>query len=114
MASPVVDEGRYEGYEPYPYFNGVSVIKLWRLPEIDWAIPGFVLSFAVWTIYCHIITVSYGSFDDLMQWLPLEVLVILAVLAIWFWHGHVGPIRSGDDSTCSCGSTTSAKLPMGG
>lgn len=77
----------------------MSVIRLWRLPEIGWAIPGFVLSFAVWTVYCHIFTVAHASFDDLMQWLPLEVLVTLAVLAIWFRHGHVGPIQSGDDNT---------------
>ena len=77
----------------------VSMTRLWRLPDVDWAILGLVLLFAIWSLYCDVITLAHASFDDLMQWLPLEVLVTLAVLAIWFWHGQVGPIRSGNDNT---------------
>lgn len=77
----------------------VQATRLWRLPEIDWAILGLVLVFTVWTVYCHIITLAHASFDDLMWWLPLEVLVTLAVLGLWFWHGHVVPIWSSDDNT---------------
>jgi hypothetical protein len=56
-----------------------------------------VLLFAIWTLYCNVITLAHASFDDLMQWLPLEVLVTLAALVCWFRRVQVGPVLPDDN-----------------
>lgn len=67
------------------------------VPGIDAAVLGLVLSFAIWTVYCHLITLVHASFDGLMQWLALEILVTLAVLVYWFRRARVGPTQLDDD-----------------
>lgn len=71
----------------------ILAARLWRFPGVDVALVSLVLSFALWTIYCHFITLVHASFDDLMRWLPLEVLVTLVVLIGWLRRMPAGAIR---------------------
>jgi len=50
---------------------------------LDRIVPVFVIVYAVWTIYVHAVTATHASFDTLMRWLPLPLLV--AAILAWRW-----------------------------
>lgn len=74
----------------------LGAVDFRRKCRVDGAVLGLVLSFAVWTVYCHLITLAHASFDGLLQWLPLEVLVTVAALVCWFRCAQPGSNWAGD------------------
>lgn len=68
----------------------------------DRVVPVFVLPYAVWTIYVHLIVATHASFATLLHWLPLAVLIAVAATVGWFRlhrparsHEPVGADRAG-------------------
>ncbi|HJP98317.1 MAG TPA: DUF6077 domain-containing protein [Rhodanobacteraceae bacterium] len=51
---------------------------------LDRLVPLFVLPYAVWTMYVHLITATHSSFDTLLHWLPMVMLVAAAAPVAWF------------------------------
>lgn len=51
---------------------------------LDRIVTAFVLVFAIWTVYVHLITASHASLITLLQWLPLVALVAMAATIAWF------------------------------
>lgn len=60
--------------------------------------PVIVVSYAIWTMYVHLITATHASFTALLHWLPLVVLVAVAAAVGWFFLPAPAG-RSGLDST---------------
>lgn len=50
----------------------------------DRCVPLFVLPYAVWTVYVHLIVAAHASFATLLRWLPLVGLIALAATIGWF------------------------------
>lgn len=50
----------------------------------DRLVPAFVLPYAVWTIYVHLIVSAKASFTTLLQWLPLVAVIAAAGTIGWF------------------------------
>jgi len=68
--------------------------------NVDRAVPLFVLPYAAWTIYVHLITATHSSFDTLLHGLPVVALIAAAATAGWFRlplpaNGH-DPVAAGD------------------
>lgn len=55
---------------------------------LDRIVTAFVLAFAVWTMYVHLITASHASLITLLHWLPLVAMVAAAAISAWFWLPH--------------------------
>ncbi|GAB2510397.1 hypothetical protein GCM10027084_26960 [Pseudoxanthomonas sangjuensis] len=53
--------------------------KVW-----DRLLPAFVLPYAIWTLYVHLIVSAHASFTTLLQGLPLVAVVAVAATAGWF------------------------------
>ncbi|HKZ11333.1 MAG TPA: DUF6077 domain-containing protein [Rhodanobacteraceae bacterium] len=51
---------------------------------LDRIVTAFVLAFAIWTVYVHLITASHASLITLLHWLPLVALVATAATIAWF------------------------------
>ncbi|HEX5487862.1 MAG TPA: DUF6077 domain-containing protein [Rhodanobacteraceae bacterium] len=51
---------------------------------LDRIVTVFVLAFAIWTIYVHLITASHASLVNLLHWLPLVALIAAAATIAWF------------------------------
>lgn len=51
---------------------------------LDRIVAAFVLVFAVWTMYVHLITASHASLVELLHWLPLVVPIAAAATIAWF------------------------------
>jgi hypothetical protein len=51
---------------------------------LDRIVAAFVLVFAIWTVYVHLITASHASLITLLHWLPLVVLIAAAAAVAWF------------------------------
>jgi len=51
---------------------------------LDRIVPLFVLPYAVWTLYVHLMTATHSSFNTLLLGLPLAVLVATAATVAWF------------------------------
>ena len=51
---------------------------------VDRVVPLFVLPYAVWTMYVHLITATHSSFDTLLEGLPVAALVAVAATVVWF------------------------------
>lgn len=74
----------------------------------DRFVPVFVLPYAIWTIYVHLIITAHASFATLLHWLPLVVLIAVAATVGWFrLHRPAEPFesaeigRGGDESAAS-------------
>src|SRR6185312_1076222 len=52
--------------------------------NVDRAVPLFVLPYAVWTMYVHLITTTHASFDTLLHGLPVVALIAAVATAAWF------------------------------
>ncbi len=50
----------------------------------DRLLPAFVLPYALWTAYVHLIVAAHASFTTLIRGLPLLVLLAVAATAGWF------------------------------
>lgn len=50
----------------------------------DRCVPIFVLPYAVWTVYVHLIVAAHASFTTLLHWLPLVLLIAVAATIVWF------------------------------
>ena len=46
--------------------------------------PLFVLPYAIWTMYVHLITATHSNFDTLLHWLPVAVLIAAVATIAWF------------------------------
>ena len=51
---------------------------------LDRIVPLFVLPYAIWTVYVHLITATHSSFDTLLHGLPMAALVATAATVAWF------------------------------
>lgn len=51
---------------------------------LDRIVAAFVLAFAIWTAYVHLITASHASLIILLRWLPLVALIATAATIAWF------------------------------
>jgi hypothetical protein len=51
---------------------------------LDRTVAAFVLAFAIWTAYVHLITASHASLITMLHWLPLVVLIAAAATIAWF------------------------------
>lgn len=60
----------------------------------DLLVPVVVVSYAIWTMYVHLITATHSSFTALLHWLPLVVLAVFAAAAGWLFLPRP-PGRSG-------------------
>jgi hypothetical protein len=47
-------------------------------------VPGFVLPYATWTLYCHLVVANQASFSTLLRGLPVVVVLAVAATAGWF------------------------------
>jgi hypothetical protein len=56
-------------------------------------VPGFVLPYATWTLYCHLVVANQASFSTLLRGLPVVVVLAVAATAGWF------RLRAPSDST---------------
>jgi len=54
------------------------------LGALDRLVPLFVLPYALWTMYVHLITATHSNFDALLYWLPAAALIAAAATAGWF------------------------------
>jgi hypothetical protein len=52
--------------------------------SLDRIVPLFVLPYAIWTMYVHLITATHSSFDLLLLGLPAVVLVAAIATFAWF------------------------------
>ena len=59
----------------------------------DRIVPMFVLPYAIWTMYVHLITATHSSFDTLLYGLPVMALIAAAATVAWF-RLRVPAIRS--------------------
>lgn len=50
----------------------------------DRLLPAFVLPYAIWTLYVHLIVSAHASFTTLLQGLPLVAVVAVAATVGWF------------------------------
>lgn len=50
----------------------------------DRIVPVVVVSYAIWTMYVHLITATHSSFATLLDWMPLVALVAVAASFGWF------------------------------
>jgi hypothetical protein len=50
----------------------------------DRLVPLFVLLYAIWTMYVHLITATHSSFDNLLRGLPLMLLAATVATVAWF------------------------------
>lgn len=50
----------------------------------DRIVPLFVLPYAIWTMYVHLITATHSSFDTLLYGLPVMALIAAAATLAWF------------------------------
>ena len=57
--------------------------RLDKRSRLDRIVPFFAITYAVWTMYVHAMTATHSSFDTLMRWLPL--IVLLAIVIAWRW-----------------------------
>lgn len=68
----------------------------------DRIVPLFVLSYAVWTMYVHLITATHSSFDTLLHGLPIVALIAAVAVVAWFRLPQPvkrpGPDASGDEA----------------
>ncbi|HET9820075.1 MAG TPA: DUF6077 domain-containing protein [Rhodanobacteraceae bacterium] len=59
----------------------------WRAPlgrrAPDAIVPALVVSFAIWTMYVHLITATHASFAALLDWLPLVALIAVVATVGW-------------------------------
>lgn len=81
----------------------------------DRLLPVFVLPYAIWTVYVHLIVSSRASFTTLLLGLPLVVVVAIAATAGWFHlRDPAEAIRSGGTPAAgrSDGSGHSAAIPL--
>ena len=51
---------------------------------VDRSVPLFVLPYAIWTMYVHLITAAHASFDMLLYGLPVVALVAAGATVAWF------------------------------
>ena len=51
---------------------------------VDRIVPLFVLPYAIWTMYVHLVTATHSSFDTLLYGLPVAALVAVAATVAWF------------------------------
>lgn len=51
---------------------------------LDRIVAAFVLAFAIWTVYVHLITAIHASLITLLHWLPLAALIATAATIAWF------------------------------
>ncbi|GEM_PF-1060967 len=51
---------------------------------VDRSVPLFVLPYAIWTMYVHLITATHASFDALLYGLPVMALVAVGATVAWF------------------------------
>ena len=51
---------------------------------VDRSVPLFVLPYAVWTMYVHLITATHASFDTLLYGLLVMAFIAVAATAAWF------------------------------
>jgi len=51
---------------------------------LDRIVPLFVLPYAIWTLYVHLITATHSSFNTLLHWVPVAALVATAATVAWF------------------------------
>ena len=58
---------------------------------VDRSVPLFVLPYAIWTMYVHLITAAHASFDTLLYGLPAMMLV--AAVATMAWLRLPGPAK---------------------
>ena len=52
--------------------------------DVDRSVPLFVLPYAIWTMYVHLITATHSSFDTLLHGLPVMVLIAAGSTVAWF------------------------------
>jgi hypothetical protein len=50
----------------------------------DRVVPAFVLPYATWTLYCHLVVARQAGFDTLMRGLPVVVLLAIGATVGWF------------------------------
>lgn len=50
----------------------------------DRIVPLFVLPYAIWTMYVHLVTATHSSFDTLLYGLPVMALIAAAATLAWF------------------------------
>lgn len=50
---------------------------------LDRSVPLCVLSYAIWTMYVHLITATHSSFNTLLQGLPVAVLIAAVATVAW-------------------------------
>jgi len=78
---------------------------------VDRSVPLFVLPYAIWTMYVHLITAMHVSFDTLLYGLPAMVLIAAVATAAWF---HLrGPAKRYQPATpggWAAGSTVAALI----
>lgn len=76
------------------------------------AVSAFVVLYAVWTMYVHLIVATRSSFDALMRGLPLVALLVVATAAGWFclsgWARRMVLARTGNDVAAGPRETLSA------
>ena len=57
----------------------------------DCVVPAFVLPYATWTLYAHLVVAQQGSFSTLLRGMPLVAVLALVATASWFrLRGAVG------------------------
>ena len=74
---------------------------------LDRAVPIFVLPYATWTAYVHLITATHSSFNTLLQGLPFAALIAVAATIGWF-HLAESTRRPDSASDRGGGATTPA------
>lgn len=73
---------------------------------LDRVVPGFVLPYAVWTLYGHLIVAGQASFGTLVQGLP--AMAVLAAAATIGWFRLRDPATLPGAAVTGAGSTTPA------
>ncbi|HJU25436.1 MAG TPA: DUF6077 domain-containing protein, partial [Rhodanobacteraceae bacterium] len=81
-----------------------------------------VMSYAIWTMYVHLITATHSSFDTLLHWLPLVALAALAGAVGWLFlpettrrsgPGPTGDAQAADKPTSLASRENSARtMPL--
>lgn len=52
--------------------------------SLDRIVPLFVLPYAMWTMYVHLVTATHSSFDTLLYGLPVAALIAAVATFAWF------------------------------
>jgi hypothetical protein len=69
--------------------NAEHPVEWVRQPRIfDTLLPAFFMLYAAWTVFANVLVVLHASFDSLMRWLPVPLMLGGAALYAWTRGQH--------------------------